>query len=424
MTTRRDVLKYGGLLGAGLAASTGLTRPAYAQTPVWINTPFHGGDAQAMEIIVDALNDEQDEIRYDLTQGGWTEYYAQLYNAVVAGVAPNIGICHNFRFLATHPVLYDLSDTPAGDVFALTGLGEGDFIDYAWRLCQVDGVQYGIPLDQNMLGFYYNRAIFRDAGLDPDSPPSTREEFEAACDAIAGIGKIPFHPALSGAPRWIRRAWFLLHWGANGALIENDTAAFNTDQGREALQYLVDMVHARGWNQPGSDANRQFLANELGMCLNGTWFYLTVERADIDYGCAQVPQFFDRRTTWGTTHNLVLPRQPDGGALEERVAATVRAIELFTPYTYLWGQFGGHVPMYRPALEDPRLRESDTWAKTLRHYADMAFGGVFQSEPIHPKIVEFDAAVEPHIQEAYNGTMTVAEALDRAERDANAALSG
>ena len=92
MNNRRDFMQLTGASALTLAASGLLAGTARALTPVWLNTPFHGGDATAMEIIVKQMNDEQSDLRIDLTQGGWTEYYAQLYNAVVAGVAPNIAI--------------------------------------------------------------------------------------------------------------------------------------------------------------------------------------------------------------------------------------------------------------------------------------------------------------------------------------------
>lgn len=423
MSTRRQFLKASAASGLALGLGGTMPRLAQAQTPIWINTPFHGGDAQAMEIIVRRLNEEQSEIRYDLTQGGWTEYYAQLQNAVVAGVAPNIGICHNFRFHSTAPVLYPLADTPVGNVLEMTGLGADDFIPYAWNLAQHDGDQYGIPLDQAMIGLYYNKEIFREAGLDPEKAPDTGEEFEAACEAIKATGKIPFHPAFGGEPRWIRRAFYIMHWSKGGELIENDEPAFNTETGREALQYLVDMVQSRGWNQPGTNANNQFLAGELGMCFNGTWFYLTAERSGIDYGAGMMPRFFEHRATWGSTHNLVLPRQPEGGANKARLEATIDALKLMTPVTYLWGEYGGHVPMYKAALEDERLRNSNTWEKTLQYFSEMAFSDAFRS-PMHPRIVEFEAAIEPYFQEAYNGSISVADALDRAEASGRAALRG
>ncbi len=424
---RREFLALSGCGAFGLAALSSLgARPAWAQqvTPLWFSTLFHGGDAKAMEMIVKKLNEEQKTFRIDLTQGGWTEYYAQLYNAVVAGVAPNIGICHDFRFISTEPALYPLADTPAGNLLEVIKLGEADFVAPAWKLPQVKGVQYGIPLDQSMIGFYYNKAIFKEAGLDPETPPKTRDEFEKACEAIKKTGKLAFHPAFSSAPRWIRRAFFLLHWGGGGELIENNKAAFNTPHGLEALTYLVDMVGKRGWNKPGTDANKQFLAGELGMCFNGTWFYLTVAESKIDYGSGVMPTFYQKPKTWGSAHNLVLPKQPSGKANEERLKVAASAIKAISDNSFLWGQYGGHVPVRKAAQEDERLRSSDTWKKTLQHFAAMSQSGVFQMEPQHPKIVEFDDAIEPILQEAYNGTVSPKDALDKAEKAANDVLKG
>lgn len=424
---RRDFLTFSGRTTLGLAAisALGLPRAGWAAgMPISFNTLFHGGDAKAMEMIVKKLNGENSDFQIDLTQGGWTEYYAQLYNAVVAGVAPNIGICHDFRVISTAPALYPLADTPAGNILEMEKFSEDMFVSPAWKLPQVGGVQYGIPLDQSMIGFYYNRKIFKDAGLDPDNPPATRADFENACEAIKKIGKIPFHPALSSAPRWIRRAWYMLLWDGEGKLVENDAAAFNTPHGLEALQYLVDMVQKRGWNQPGTDANKQFLAGELGMCYNGTWFYLTVSTSGIDYGSGVMPTFFKKAAAWGSAHNLVLPKQPKGSDGEKQLRMAAKVIRLISENSFLWGQYGGHVPVRKSAQEDERLLKSDTWNKTLKNFVEMSRGGVFRMEPQHPKIVEIDAAIEPLIQEAYNGTIKPKDALDQAEKKVNDVLKG
>jgi len=423
---RRDFLRTSGKMVLGLVAMSAIGRPKWAsgQTPIWFNTLFHGGDAGAMQIIVKKFNEEHKDIRIDLTQGGWTEYYAQLYNAVVAGVAPNLGICHDFRFASTHPALIPLEESPIGNLLEIGGIKKDDYISFAWEFAQYNGKQYGVPLDENMLGLYYNREIFEKAGLDPSNPPDTREEFEKACEAIKKTGKYAFHPALSGAPRWVRRAWYILYWQKEGELIEGGKAAFNNRKGVEALEYLVDMVQKRGWNKAGTDGYKQFLAGELGMCFHGTFFFLTVEKIKINYGFHYVPKFFEKRATWGTTHNLVVPVQPKGKAHEEKIRTTIKVLKWISENSYLWGQYGGHVPMYIPALKDERLKKSRTWKMTLEKFSDMAFKGVFKSMPRHPKIVEINAAIQPFIQNAYNGTISAKEALAKAEKEVNKVLKG
>ena len=418
---RRDFIKGAGALGLGALGSAFGARGASAATKIWFNTLFHGGDADAMETIVKAIHASNSDLEIDLTQGAWTEYYAQLYNSVVAGSAPQIGIVDDFRYESVASILYDIQDTPAGNILDLMGAKPDDFAQ--WNVSLVGGKPLGIPLDQNGFGIYYNKDIFRKAGLDPERFPQSREEFESACEAIKKIGKIAYHPALSGETRYIRRAWLALLWSLNGSYIDNGKASFNDDKGRRSLQYLVDMVHAKGWNQPGANGINQFLSGELGMLQNGTWFYLTAEKAKIEYGVSMPPKFFDRQVAWGGYHLIVLPKQEDDSDSREKLKATAKFLKAFLPFYALWGEMGGAVPMLKAATDDPKLRQSNTWKKQLAVFSAAAAGGILQAEPRHPKITDVDLAVEPFTQEAYNGTMSVKDALAKAEVEVNKVLS-
>jgi multiple sugar transport system substrate-binding protein len=419
-TNRRDFLKGVAAGGAALTVlGAGAARAAASK--IWFNTLFHGGDADAMEMIVKQITQSRPGLEVDLTQGAWTEYYAQLYNSVVAGAAPQIGIVDDFRYESVAQVLYDLTDTPAGNMMDKIGIKAADFAH--WDIASIGGKPMGIPLDQNGFGIFYNKAIFRQAGLDPENFPTTREGFENACEAIKKTGKVAYHPALSGETRYIRRAWLALLWSLNGTYIDGGKASFNTKEGREALQYLADMVQKRAWNKPGTNGINQFLAGDLGMLQNGTWFYLTAEKAKLDYGCAMPPKFFERQVAWGGYHLIVLPQQPDGAEARAKLEATAAFLKAFLPFYSTWGEMGGAVPLYKAALDDPKLQQSHTWAKTIGIFAKASADGVLQAEPRHPKITDVDLAVEPFTQEAYNGTMSVADALNRAERDVNKVLA-
>src|SRR5690606_29926954 len=74
-----------------------MTSLTHAQITLYFNTPFHSGDAQAMERIVAAFNEAHDDVQIILTQGQWAEYYSQLYNSVIAGNAPQLAITHTTR---------------------------------------------------------------------------------------------------------------------------------------------------------------------------------------------------------------------------------------------------------------------------------------------------------------------------------------
>ncbi len=387
-----------------------------------MNTLFHGGDAQAMQMIVEEFNSVHDDIQIDLTQGSWTEYFAQLNNAVIAGEAPDIGIALNFRLHDIYPALTPLNDSPAGNLLDTYGFRRNDYVEEVWDLATFDGNQYAIPLDNTMLGIYYNKDLFREAGLDPENPPQTMEEFVHAANALRDAGYYAFHPGAYGQARWYRRMWYVNLWQMGGELLDGERAAFDNELGREALEALV-AVPARGWNEPGTNGAAQFDAGELGMLMNGTWHYLDMANVDFEWGMMGVPRWFDNRHTWGSNHYLVIPKQ-SGSDAERRVDAAAQAIQWMSENSHTWGIYGGHVPLRRSALENPELRNSDTWEKSLGMFTDMAFSGVYKPLPNHPSINEINAAIEPYIEQAYNGTMDVNTAISRAAADVNAVLAG
>ena len=45
-----------------------------------------------------------------------------------------------------------------------------------WDICCDDGDVYGIPLGLHIRGLVYRKDLFEQAGLDPESPPTTIEE--------------------------------------------------------------------------------------------------------------------------------------------------------------------------------------------------------------------------------------------------------
>lgn len=400
-------------------------RPAAEKYTLWFNTLFHSGDAQAMERIVKLYNEAHEDTQLTLTQGQWAEYYAQLTNAVIAGNPPQIGVVHTNKLSEMYPALTTLEDTPAGNLLDTAGIKGENYIAALWEAGVKDGHRYLVPLDTHMWGLWYNKDIFREAGLDPENPPQTMEEFVAAADAIQDAGYYAFHPAEDALPRKLRRAWYIFFWQQGGELFdENYTqATFNNEKGLTALEFLVSMVQERDWNKPGTDGFKQFTAGELGMFFAGNWMYWTAKESEVDFGFAYVPQFFDKRVTWANSHNLVIPKQPSGVSSEVLVKAA-ETIRWINENSDIWGIYGGHIPAYKPALESEELRESDTWQRSLSKFTDMANEGWIHYPIDHPKGSQLEDAIQVQIQEAYNGTISPEEALKRAEEECNQILQG
>lgn len=406
----------------GQAESSSAPASTTGPVKIWMNTLWHSGDAQAAVIMIKKFNETHKNIQVDLQQGSWTEYNAQLKAAVVAGQPPQIGTVLNFDMPAMYAALTPLNASPDGDLLQKYGFKGSEFVGSVWDIGTINGNQYGIPLDNTMMGIFYNKDIFTKAGLDPNNPPKTMAEFDKAATAIKAVGDYAFHPGAFGQPRWYRRFWYVLLWQNGGRLIDLQTnkAAFNTPAGLEALKYLVS-IREKGWNEKGTNGEAQFEAGKLGMMFNGTWDYLTLAKTKLNWGMMGMPTFYQKDYTWGSNHFLVIPKQPAGN--DKLLAPAMEVIQWYSKNSYLWGEYGGHVPMRKSALENSELRSSETWQKTLKTFTDMAFNGVYHPLPVTPKIDQINNAIQPYIQEAYNGTITPQEALNKAEADVNAVLA-
>ena len=76
-----------------------------------------------------------------------------------------------------------------------------DFLSVVFNYYSKDGNLYSMPFNSSTVILYYNRTIFKKAGLDPSVPPKTYDEIEKAAKACvkAGATKIGFTTAW---PSW------------------------------------------------------------------------------------------------------------------------------------------------------------------------------------------------------------------------------
>jgi multiple sugar transport system substrate-binding protein len=73
-------------------------------------------------------------------------------------------------------------------------------ITYAGGCLNYDTTQpcYGLPFGYQGNVMYYNKAVLAEAGLDPENPPRTWDEMDAACQAIIAIGKTCLAHGMTG----------------------------------------------------------------------------------------------------------------------------------------------------------------------------------------------------------------------------------
>ena len=94
---------------------------------------------------------------------------------------------------------------------------------------------------------YYNKDLFKDAGLDPESPPKTFEELKVAADTIS--------KRESGRANFAIYGWFMeqlfANQGAeyvnngNGRMIWRPSRLVNTEPGVKVLTWWKDLIDSK-----------------------------------------------------------------------------------------------------------------------------------------------------------------------------------
>jgi raffinose/stachyose/melibiose transport system substrate-binding protein len=131
---------------------------------------------------------------------------------VLRTIAPSIGIRDSYRLAVSAGKTPDLAYTwPAASVLAgyarVDALAPLDsyYEQYGWDQVNefyrgrnsYEGALYGLPMEQDLMGVYYNRDLFTEMGL---TVPTTYSEFQALVETLKEEGVIPV--AFGNRDRW------------------------------------------------------------------------------------------------------------------------------------------------------------------------------------------------------------------------------
>src|SRR3981081_3188394 len=143
----------------------------------------------------------------------------------------------------TEPPLL-ISKHGAADITSLAK-GWAQFSDYAPSIAAIvthsSGKIYGIPTNRYTLGILYNRKMFTAAGLDPEKPPATWDDFRRAAKALTTSSVAGFAETSTGN----QGGWHFTNWmytaGGDMQSADGTKATFNSSKGASVLQLLKDM---------------------------------------------------------------------------------------------------------------------------------------------------------------------------------------
>lgn len=291
---------------------------------------------------------------------------------------------------------------------------------------QTDGTIWSVPFQRSTIVLYYNKDMFAEAGLDPETPPSTWEEMREAAaaltekDSSGNVTRWGIEIPSTGYPYWMLQALAI----QNGQEIFNDAGNevyFDDPETVEALEYWVslaeDEVMPSGTIEWGT-LRTDFLEGKTAMMWHTTGNLTAVKNeADFEFGVAMLP---------GNTQ----PGSPTGGgnfyvfksaSPEQRQAAVTFMKWMTTPERAAeWSMKSGYVAVSPAAYETPEMEayvEEFPQAVVARDQLEHAVAELAVHENGRIYKILNDA-----VQAALTGASTPAEALESAQGQAERVL--
>jgi multiple sugar transport system substrate-binding protein len=134
------------------------------------------------------------------------------------------------------------------------------------------GDLYGVPTGNYSLGLVYNKALFQQAGLNPNQPPTTWDQVEQDAIAISklghgDIGYADYSASNTGGWHFVAE---LYSRGGTAVTSNGQTANFNNATGQAVLQYLhklrfTDNVMGTNQGLQYNDLLQMMASGKLGM---------------------------------------------------------------------------------------------------------------------------------------------------------------
>jgi sn-glycerol 3-phosphate transport system substrate-binding protein len=268
------------ITAASAAVAAMLWSAAGAAAPVQLNFWFPVDLGGSLAKVIGGMVADFDKAHPDIVvtatyAGGYPVIVQKLLAAKLAGTLPDVAVTE----IGTLPLLARI-----GAAQPLDGLiarsGGKQFLARFWPSmllnCVYEGKVYGVPFQRSTPVMYYNKDMFRAAGLDPEKPPVTWKELAAAAEKLTvrrdgrvtrwGL-ELPLDPN-----SWL---YYALVYSNGGEVLSADGTKVLWDQPPAvgALEYWYDLVNkykATPAYTPWNDGPQEFVAQKAAIIWHST----------------------------------------------------------------------------------------------------------------------------------------------------------
>jgi ABC-type glycerol-3-phosphate transport system substrate-binding protein len=262
---------------------------------------------------------------------------------------------------------------PLDDQIAAAGIKPEDFWTPCWNQCVYNGKIYALTLSADAnFGFFWNKDIFKEVGLDPEKPPQMIAEMDQMSEKLTKITsghieRLGYHPWNVYGQANSMVTW---GWAFGGEFFDpqaNKITA-NHPNNVKALQWMTDFAKKYDATQIsgfsagfGPGAQNPFVQGKVVMAPMGPWELPNLKQyaPDLKYGITFLPQGPDNappHSSWVGGWTIGIPKGVKNIEASFEFIKWITSSEQGTNIIYdTFGNFPGYkkAPSYAKAQQDP-----------------------------------------------------------------------
>ncbi|MBF9018642.1 MULTISPECIES: sugar ABC transporter substrate-binding protein [unclassified Oceanispirochaeta] len=385
-----------------------------SEEKISITYAFWSADQEpAMEAIRDEFQKENPNIEVTFEITPWGEYWTKLEASAMGGAMPDVFWMHANRFAnyVTNDVLMDLSKL---------NVDFNDYKDEILGLYAYKNGYYAVPKDFDVVGLFYNKDLFDNAGLTYPNESWTWDNLVSSAKILNNPEDGVFGFA---APDTNHQGYFSVIYQNEGSVLNREAGVSHMGDKAtiEAVQFWRDFIekHEVSPTQEqlaDTDAQTLFTSGKVAMLFLGSWKLGGLsanEQIKDKFDVAVLPK--------GKTEATIMNGLGYSGSAATEHPEAVKAFISFLGSeraAVLQGEYGAAIPAFKG--------QETSWLQTFPQYNVSSFlemAGYGIALPTSLSKSKWEPVMESYMRKAQAGQISIEKACQAIAEEMNVYLS-
>ncbi len=290
---------------------------------------------------------------------------------------------------------------------------ERDFVPQFWKTVVIHGKVYAVPFNMSCLMLFYNKDLFQQAGLNPNSPPKTWKDMVEMAEKLTKSGH------------------YGLFWGVNGQstafyefeplIWQNDGRIFNSQMTKCLVNQKPAVEALKEWknwfdmgispkNMNYQEGIQAFMMGRIAMGpMTSGGIRYALDNLPWNLGVAMLPSHKATVTTLGGGSLAIVK-----GVSRVKAQAAWKFITWMTntQNTLYWYENTGYLPVRESAIHSLQIRL--IWKKFPQLKAPVEALRYARPRPVNVDIIEIRHILYEAIQKVKHDLLTPQQAFNEA----------